>query len=66
MRKLKYLAFIFTAPAALLGLLMLVLLSLGGMISGYGFNRTFTILAEEFTDACKYARVRLGMQRKRK
>lgn len=66
MRKLRYLAFIFTAPAALLGLLMLVLLSLGGMISGYGFNRTFTALAEEFTDACKYARVRLDMQRKRK
>lgn len=63
MRKLR---FIFTVPAALLGLLMLVLLGLGGMVGGYGFNRTFTILAEEFTDACKYARVRLDMQRKRK
>lgn len=66
MRKLRYLAFIFTVPAALLGLLMLVLLGLDGMISGYGFNRTLAILLEEFTDACKYARVRLDMQRERK
>lgn len=66
MRKLRYLAFIFTAPAALIGLLMLVLLSLGGMVSGYGFNRTFSVLADEFTDACKYARVRLDIQRKHK
>lgn len=66
MLKLRFLVFIFTVPAAIAGLLMLVLLSLGGMVGGCGFNRTFNVLAEEFTDACKYGRVRLDMQRKRK
>lgn len=67
MRKLRnYLAMLFTIPAALALVTLILLLSLGGVVAGTGFRRAFDVLNDEFSDALKYARVRLNMQRKRK
>lgn len=62
MRKFRaYISMIFTVPAAALMFIVLNLLALGSMVGGYGFFRTFTVLAEEFKDALIYTRVRLGV-----
>lgn len=67
MRKLRNcLSMFFTIPAALALATVILLLSLGGLVAGTGFRRTFDVLHGEFFDALKYAKVRLDMQRKRK
>lgn len=66
MRKLRgYLSFIFTAPAAFAVLVAVLLAALGGLVAGEGFHRSFTVVAEEFTDALRYARIRLTLSKRK-
>lgn len=56
---------VFTVPAVLFCLVFIFLTALGGLVGGYGFWRTFNVLAEEFKDALIYSRVRLAVGKRK-
>jgi hypothetical protein len=66
MRKFRlFMSYLFTVPGALLMLLSLFMIGLGGLVIGEGFSRTFGVLADEVRDAMKIARARLLASTKR-
>lgn len=60
-----YASMFFKVPAALLCLLFIILMALAGWVNGYGFLRTGNLIADEVTDALRYARVRLAVGKRK-